>query len=340
MIFPNEKDVHEIYKRALLMKESLETKLFNDEKPNSHDVYKGQFPDEDSLVGDAGDFLLFRYTGSLIYIQLRRALVRDLKAVSDQLSVKTAEKAAYLWMVSIQEWIEALSAAIRTDSESQLVITVDNACRLLTQGRDVLYSVADEVQDTLAIKQVKIRCKPEKYSIVINKGGAMNSPGGSLLRWAALLFEGLRADVKKESAWRAKAESLVNSFPQYEQLGGKNISLYIEQINGLLDKSKEMFVRDARLVGHLVHIVDHIMKSETLKRRLDDELAAAEKEKFDREMAKYEGPPLVEERFNLLDGLMIRTSCAFATEDEVAELTTNDIDELFAGEQGFRDKSR
>lgn len=333
---PDEHTANEIYKKALLMKESLETKLLTSEKPNSHDVYKGKFPDEESLVGDDGDFLLFRLTGSLIYIQLRRAL-KELTAVANQLTVTTAEKAAYLWMVSIDEWIEALSGAVICDSESQLVITVDNAKKILQEGRDVLYSVADEVQDSLALKQISIRPNPNKYSIVVLKGGAMTSTGGSLLRWAALLFEGLRADVKREAVWREAAEGIIKSLSYYEQ-GGKGISTYIEQVNALIDEAKGMFVRDGRVVKQLSFIVDQVMQSATLKRRLDDELDAVKKERFDLEKMKYEGPPLVDERYNLLDGLVVRASCA--TKDALAELDVPDVDLLFAGEQTARDKSR
>ena len=66
VILPNEDAADEIYKKALLMKDGLETKLLTSEKPNSHDVYKGKFPTEESLVGDDGDFLLFRLTVSMM----------------------------------------------------------------------------------------------------------------------------------------------------------------------------------------------------------------------------------------------------------------------------------
>ena len=320
------------------MKDSLETKLLTNEKPNSHDVYKGKFPDEESLIGDDGDFLLFRLTGSLIYIQVRRAL-RDLKTVSEQLTVRTAEKVAYEWIVSIDEWIEALSSAVCSDSQSQLIITVENAQRLLKQGHNILYGVAEEVQDVLAVKQISICPKPQKYSIIVMKGGAMTSPGGSLLRWAALLFESLRADVRREAIWRETAEKLISSFSHYE-LGGNNISIYVEQINQLITESKDMFVRDGKVIGQLLHIIDRVMKSVIMKKRLDDELAAADKERFDLEMVKYEGPMLVDKRFELLDGLVVRASHAFKEEPSMFEDAGNDSDSLFAGEPSARDKSR
>lgn len=257
--------------------------------------------------------------------------------MSDQLTVTTAEKAAYLWMVSIDEWIETLSAAVVSDSTSQLVITVEDARKILQDGRDVLYGVADEVQDSLALKQISIRANPNKYSIVVLKGGAMTSTGGSLLRWAALLFEGLRADVKRESVWRESANKLISSFPYYEQ-GGSNISAYIDDVNALIDEAKGMFVRDGKAVRQLSFIVEKVMQSVTLKRRLDDEVDAAERERLELEKRKYEGPPLVDERFNLLDGLVLRVSCVEKEGDELAEI--HDADVLFAGEQSSRDKSR
>lgn len=330
--------MHETFKRSLEMKEALETKLFSDEKPNSHDVYKGKFPDEESLVGSGGDFLLFHFTGSLVYIRLRRAL-RDLKVISDQLRTLTAEKAAYLWVVSIYEWIEAVSAAVSCDSSSQLVINVEKARMLLETGHRVMYSVAGEVRDSLALKQISIRPNPEKYSIIILKGGAMTSPGGSLLRWASLLFEGLRADVKREAMWRQSAENHIDSFSYFEA-GGKNISTYIEQINELVAESKDMFVRESKVVSNLVFIVDKVMKSVAMKKRLDDEVEAAEKERFDIEMLKYEGPPLVDERYDLLDGLVLRASCVANDNAGMFELDSDDVDSLFAGDQSSRDMSR
>ena len=320
------------------MKESFEKKLLSDEKPNSCDVHKGKFPDEESLVGENGDFLLFRLTGSLVYIQLKRVL-RDMKTVSDQLTVLTSEKAAYLWTVSIYEWIEALNSAVGSDRESQLVINVESAQGLLQQGRNILYGVADEVQDSLALKQISISLKREKISIVVMKGGALTSPGGLLLQWAALLFEGLKADVNREAIWRCSAENLIRSFSHY-QAGGQNISFYIQQLNGLIDEAKNMFLRDGKVMGQLIHIVDQVMQSVVLKKRYDDEIAAATKARFELESTKYEGPPLVDERYNLLDDILARVSYVFAGEYVTSSFTTDDEDSLFAGEQSARDKSR
>lgn len=263
--------------------------------------------------------------------------MKELKALSDQLIVTTAEKAAYLWMVSVDEWIAALSAAVVSDSESQLVIPVENARKILQDGRDILYSVADEVMDSLALKQISIRAKPNKYSVVVLKGGAMTSTGGSLLRWAALLFEGLRADVRREAAWRERTDRLISSFSFYEQ-GGPNISAYVEDVNALIDEAKGMFVRDGKAVRQLSFIIEKIMQSATMKRRLEDERDAVERERFELEKVKYEGPPLVDERFNMLDGLVLRASCVNKEGGELADY--DDVDVLFAGEQSSRDKSR
>ena len=139
--------------------------------------------------------------------------------------------------------------------------------------------------------------------------------------------------------WRQSAENHIDSFSYFEA-GGKNISTYIEQINELVAESKDMFVRESKVVGNLVFIVDKVMKSVAMKKRLDDEVEAAEKERFDIEMLKYEGPPLVDERYDLLDGLVLRASCVANDNAGMFELDSDDVDSLFAGEQSSRDKSR
>jgi hypothetical protein len=48
----------------------------------------------------------------------------------------------------------------------------------------------------------------------------------------------------------------------------------------------------------------------------------------------------VDERYNLLDSLMLRASCAAKEGDEFAEFDADDVETLFAGEQSSRDKSR
>jgi hypothetical protein len=335
VVMPDEEVAHDIFEKARLMKESLESKLLSDVYNSSKDVYKSKFPDEESLVADNGDFLLLRLTGSEIYSELKR-LLKEMKYVSDQLIVTTAEKATYLWILDIYRWVKALNAVVNCGRNSKLVITVESAGRLLEQGHDVLYSIADEVKDVLALKQVSIRATADKFSVVIMKGGAINSPGGSFLRWAALLFCGLKADVEKAGIWKEQAEKSINSYSLYEQ-GTRKISPYVDKVRSLIDEANDNLVQDDNLVRLLSLIVNNVMTTETLKKRLDDELAADEEERFHNEMTTYEGPPLVDERYNLLDSLIFR-SCAVKENEPCAN--PNKDDSLFAGEQSSRDKSR
>lgn len=334
---PHEQFVQETFIAARHLKDNLESKLFSDGY-NGADVHKDKFPSEKSLVALNGDFLLYRLTGSEIYFELQQAM-RGLKIFSDELKITTAEKTTYLWILDIYEWVEALNAAVGCSCGSmQLVINTENARRLLERGYEVFYSAADEVKDTLALNQISIRASAEKYSIVVMKGGATNSPGGTLLRWAALLFESLKADVEREDRWRENSEKAINSFAYYET-GGK-MSIYMARVNGLIAEGRDLVVFDNKLVCSLLQIVDNVMKSQTLKKRLDDDLAAAEMERFNLEMMTYEGPPLVDERYDLLESLVSRACIAAEEKDPRTNPTAVDMDSLFAGDQSIRDKSR
>eukprot|EP00804_Cyclotella_cryptica_P009216 CCRYP_021051-RA/>CCRYP_021051-RA protein AED:0.03 eAED:0.03 QI:195/1/1/1/1/1/8/677/2245 len=339
VIFPNEQTIQEMFTAACQMKDSLDSKLFELDGYNSKDVHKDKFPNEKSLMADSGDFLLYRLTGSEIYLELQHAM-RDLKMFSDQLKITTAEKATYLWILDIYEWVEALNAAVGCScGPLQLVINAENARRLLEHGYGVLHNIADEVKDTLALKKISIRSNAEKYSIVIMKGGALNSPGGNLLRWAAFLFESLKADVEREDRWRENSERAINSFSYYET-GGKKISSYMARINGFIAEARDLVVCDNALVSSLLQIVDRVMKSQPLKKRLDDDLAAAEMERFNLEVMTYEGPPLVHERYHLLESIVWRASSVTDEKDPMTDPTVVDSDSLLVGDQSIRDKSR
>jgi hypothetical protein len=53
------------------------------------------------------------------------------------------------------------------------------------------------------------------------------------------------------------------------------------------------------------------MKSQILKKCLDDDLAVAEMERFNLETMTFDGPPLVDKRYDLLESLVWRA--CFAT---------------------------
>jgi hypothetical protein len=118
------------------------------------------------------------------------------------------------------------------------------------------------------------------------------------------------------------------------------MSIYMARVDGLIAEARDLVVSNDKLVCSLLQIVDKIMKSQTLKKRLDDDLAAAEMERFNLEMMTYEGPPLVDERYDLLESLVWRACFAAKENDPRADPTAVDTDSLFAGDQSIRDKSR
>ena len=339
--FPELSAVENAASIALQLKNLLTNEFFNVEY-HGVDVNKGRLPSRNSLIAASGDFLLYRFTGGEMYSAIEKALA-SLKEMSLRLSVTTEEKATVDWMVNVFDWVTSLRDAV-TDQTAvdgtknmQLVLKVDHALSILERGHAVFYSVPDEVQQQLSLYKVAINVLPRKVSVEMMKQGTFTL-GLSLLRWAALLFDCLKADLDSQDRWKESALDTTETFQMFESNGlvstfGK-VTDFSEKVKELISVAENLVIQDDDLIQSLFLLPRKISQSDVFQKQLEIEIIAAEERRFALEKNRFEEPSnLVKERNDLLDSLLARLSSGDQNDDDEVALFVSD-------HAGARDKSR
>jgi len=309
------------------------------------DVNKGRLPDRSSLMAASGDFLLYRFTGGEMYSAIEKVL-NSLKETSSRLSVTTEDKATVDWMVKVFDWVTSLrdavteQTAIEGPNNMRLVLKVDNALSILEDGHAVFYSVAEEVQQQLSFHKIATKVLPGKVSVEMMKQGTFTL-GLSLLRWTALLFECLKADLDSQDRWKESVLDVTETYAMFEANGlvsafGR-VTDFNDKVKDLVSVAANLVIQDDDLIRSLFRLSNKISRSDIFKKHLDLERIASEERRFALEKIRFEAPSnIVNERIDHLDSLLARLS---SSNDDVA--FQDDEDSLFvADDASARDKSR
>ena len=347
---PQIEAVQNIIEMARKMKISLENELLCVEYLGT-DVNKSRFPDDTSLIGKNEDFLLYRLTGSEIYSALQQKL-RSINETACQMTVSTRERVTFKWIVDVFEWVESIQKAV-TDNNSfddynrmQLGINCSNAQSILDQGMNIFYSVSDEVKETLRGQKISIRPLPQKVAILILKGGAANSPGGHLIRWAALLFNCLKLDVDRAEDWKHRALNSLSLFEKFQSGGPASIlgkaTDFKDKVDSLITEAKhDLIIQNDDVFCSIRSLSEKIRNSERLKRQIEVETIEAETIAMEKETFKYENTQNIAfSRYDLLDSLLDRLHHPSAQEDTLSSSDVENSDLFIEGEQTVREKSR
>jgi len=309
------------------------------------DVNKGRLPDRSSLIAASGDFLLYRFTGGEMYSAIEEAL-NSLKETSSRLSVTTEDKATVDWMVKVFDWVTSLrdavtdQTAVEGPNNMRLVLKVDRALSILEEGHAVFYSVSEEVQEQLSLHKIATKILPGKVSIEMMKQGTFTL-GLSLLRWTALLFECLKADLDSQDSWKESVLDVTETYAMFEANGlistfGR-VTDFNDKVKGLVSVATNLVIQDDDLIRSLFRLSNKISESDIFKKQLELERIASEERRFALEKNRFEAPSnIVNARSDHLDSLLARLSSA---DDDVT--FQDDEDSLFvADDASARDKSR
>lgn len=329
---------------ALELKDRLVNELLSVEY-HGIDVNKGRLPNRSSLIASSGDFLLYRFTGGEMYSAIEKAL-NSLKEMSSQLMVTTEDKATVDWMVKVFDWVTSLrdavtdQTAVEGPNNMRLVLKVDHALSILQQGHAVFYSVSEEVQQQLSLHKVATKILPGKVSIEMMKQGTFTL-SLSLLRWTALLFECLKADLDSQERWKESVLDVTETYQMFEANGlvstfGR-VTDFNDRVKELVSVATNLVIQDDHLIRSLFFLSNKISKSEIFKKQLELERSASEERRFALEKYRFEAPSnIVNARNDHLDSLLTRLSSA---NDDVT--VQGDEDSLFVSNNAsVRDKSR
>jgi hypothetical protein len=256
---PRETAVKQVLDRAREFEELLSTLLDTDFEGSSPD--KAPYPESNSLVGRNGEFLLYRLTGSTLYESLKTRL-QTMSSASEAVLADTPGKAAFEWIVKAVSWIDELNKSV-SDASSKLVIPHAEAMRFLDHGTGLFLEITDELRKTLASHKIFLSTNKQtkRLTVVIGKGGAMHSLGGTAIKWCPLLFEWLKEDVTHQSQWEARAVEAANAFQAMITIHGTSTddkeSIYRwlsfrEKFSLLLDEARDSLVITPRVVSSLI----------------------------------------------------------------------------------------
>ena len=310
------------------------------------DVNKACLPDGNSLIAPNGDFILYRFTGSGMYNNLRQTL-HSILETSSQCPVNTPEKATLEWMAKIFNWVESIQNSLYYSNE-KLVMKIDHALEILEQGHQTFYTVADEVQLYLREEKVGIHVFPQQFHVSELRGGQYTL-GIGLLRWGTLLFECLNSDVDREDLWKERSLGAIDTFTRFDQqsrVGGgatsfKNATMFTDTVKSLIAESSKLMIQDNELFCSLSSLPERMQNNALFRRSIEVERIAMKEKKFLEDKDRFENPRrIVNDRYELLDCLMHKLPPTYKTDDLDKMIGEYDDNSLFPGEQTARDKSR
>jgi len=313
---PQMKTVRNVITLAREIKARLENELLCIEFMST-DVNKSRFPDDKSLVGRNGDFLLYRLTGSEIYACLRERL-RSISETAQRLTVVTQEKLAFQWLVEVFQWVEEIEKAV-TDYSSldgykrtRLFIDFNSATRILMKGEDIFFNIEDVTKEILRAQKISIRLTPQRIAVVVLKGGVANSPGAHLLRWGALLYGCIKSDVDRAEDWEHRASTAIETYKSFSLDGSishlGNATRFRDNVENLIDEAvNDLTIQNEEAFQILSDLREKIECSDLVKKQMKIEQVHIEEEEFQVEIDRYENPRnMAFARFEVLDSILKR----------------------------------
>ena len=314
---PREKAVTSILERAKTFETHLHKFLGQDYDGTNPD--RAPYPDTHSLIGRNGEFLLYRFTGSPLYDSLLSS-IDEIAIIAQDVFADTPGKAAFEWIRQATVWIDSLREAVTRkaypacSTTDRLVISEADAKSILDDGRSFFLDIPDDLRKTLSTHRILISSTKisEKLKVLIKKGGAHHSVGGTAIRWCPVLFDSLREDISRLDTWRTQVEKVESDFCELPIDG--NGSLYddenalvklqelLDEVSMLIEEgveslvvapAKEDYGKLGELQSNLTSIIAQNSSSVTF-----DRIATRRFE---------DGNTLLTDRFNLLDALLARS---------------------------------
>lgn len=252
---PREKAVRDILESSKEFEIQLHNFLGQDYDGTDSD--RAKYPKSDSLVGNEGEFILYRLTGSPLFVELQ-SKIHNLSQIAENVLAETPGKATFEWIMGAVTWIQDLAAAVTTESPFRetsgkiLVIPQQEGNELVSQGESIFLNVPDDLKSTLSKHGIFVTTNQQEKTmkVTVKKDGSHHSCGATVIRWCPILFECLKTDVKLSTNWIIKLKAVINQFQAYHRANCKNQSEEInyqyfcfrEKIGGMLDLGQDSLV--------------------------------------------------------------------------------------------------
>lgn len=252
VLMPRESAVREVLENAHAFEIELHNMLGEDFTISATD--KSPYPDSDSLVGDNGDFHMYRLTGSPLFEELLHATKR-VEKIAIAVCADTAGKSAFDWIKRAIQWVQSLKEAVINESSfscvNALSIPAESARQLITVGNDIfLDGVSEDIRKTLSVHKISLSTNKQtnKLTVLIGKGGAHHSIGGVFIKWCPLLHEWLKEDFIRLTEWETRVTLHSHNFKQppadaiVDEDELYRIYLFLEDTERLLEEGRSTLV--------------------------------------------------------------------------------------------------
>eukprot|EP00557_Chaetoceros_sp_GSL56_P007588 CAMPEP_0176499518 /NCGR_PEP_ID=MMETSP0200_2-20121128/12972_1 /TAXON_ID=947934 /ORGANISM="Chaetoceros sp., Strain GSL56" /LENGTH=1648 /DNA_ID=CAMNT_0017897947 /DNA_START=217 /DNA_END=5163 /DNA_ORIENTATION=+ len=209
------------------------------------DTDRSTIPLRSSLIGDSGEFYLYRVTRSSAFLKLKMEL-DGMESYANSLPVKTVDKVTYSWIVDVVKWIESVADAVFTLQSfmTKCCISAHDASLLIEDGRKIFFGLPDESKKYLLSHRLSVNSRPSTGNVHVKncKGGSNYSIGCSVLRWVVFCYNALRNDLKSTELWTNKANQATD----------------IEALRNLLNEARSdlLVLPDINTLEQIARVVD------------------------------------------------------------------------------------
>jgi hypothetical protein len=316
------------------------------------DSDRAAYPDVESFIGEQGEFVLFRLTGSPLYKALKSS-IREISEVADNVLAETPGKAAFDWIKGAALWIMDLEDAVTNETpfrgtdKDVLLIPHTSAQLLIAKGKEIFLEIPADLKSTL--RRYGIFVSPNKqdetFRVFSKKGVAHHSIGGSTIRWCAILFECLKSDMRTFLSWDGDVSAVLsscqtfwskhkpaNSLESLSERVGYTIYGFAEILSDLVEEGKASLVvsPSKSLLDSLYKVIADLLSN--VKKISPGIVFEFSKRRHN------ESSNLLKGRTLLLDALLYRKSL---DPDGVSAAPPNiDHDERLSAPKGFRETCR
>lgn len=179
---------------------------------------RAPLPEPTSLVGEDGEFVLYRLSKSEPFVSLRPAISHLVEA-AQQSFTNLPGKSLFNWIFSIYQWIQELEAAVRRYASpfvltsTKLGLQVADAQRLQLLGKSLMFQLPPEIH-ILGEFNIWISQNTSNggLKVSLGTGGSLYSSGATIMKWFPLLYESLAADLRVLESWGGRLTDLSNRF--------------------------------------------------------------------------------------------------------------------------------
>ncbi len=214
---PEERNLTESLNGTMIMRDQLISIFAKDRC--GHDVERIALPTNVSLIGKSGDFFLLRVVNHPLYFQLKKELAA-IDLCASNLPVRTLEKVTYDWVLKVLHWIEKVAAAVFIPGQVYVGSPICKQClsladteRLTEEGQRIFFAITEESKKYLLKHRLSIVTRASTGNVTVKscKGGKNLSIGGTVLKWIAFVYNGIRNDLASTLLWTKKVEGIISN---------------------------------------------------------------------------------------------------------------------------------